>query len=487
MSCRKVDVEVVVIDHDDVIDLCGSDGDDVEADDEASLRTKRPARSTSSPHTRTRNTDHCRVRITNPTKDCSVRRCRIDHLRADRCIITNDIIPLLVNIQDATVTVTPPMTDMTSTGTKNSIINTNTMTMGIAVTSSVTMMHIQQLDKFSCGYRNLQMLLSAIVPLLNPTAHLYFTKHNHQHQQQQQQHPQQQRRGDQIPSLDQIQQSFEALWAAGYDPNGARHYNYKLLHQPKWIGAVEVANYLSYYHIDATVIEFITCPESRSLLAPFCVSYFTKQCHCSHIVPTCPYYGTDETAASISGTSSSSTATTSRTIARTILQHIERGGHGLQDREVVIPACACPVVPLYLQWKGHSVSIIGVEWCTTNTTDITYNYKVSSTVVTNLLILDPKSNGENIIQTLQRHARCIQKPQHHTQPRQKETKYIPQQQFPSSIRLPMSKVLYQDCQIVLVGTTKSCTILEQEHMKLQNVHSMIAAEDAVRKVRLRQL
>lgn len=124
-----------------------------------------------------------------------------------------------------------------------------------------TLQHIQQKDSWSCGYRNLQMLLSALLPLL-PDHHVYWNDHP--------------RDGTtiEIPSLPALQHCLEESWRQGYDPAGARYYQHQIVGKSKWLGAVEVTSLLNYFGIDATVVQFIKCTSSRQLLGPFCEAYF---------------------------------------------------------------------------------------------------------------------------------------------------------------------------------------------------------------------
>jgi hypothetical protein len=266
------------------------------------------------------------------------------------------------------------------------------------------------------------MLLSAILPDLS------------------QRQPQPQRHS--LPSLDEIQASLDELWSKGYDRIGAEHYHYRIRQQSQWIGAVEVANYLSYqYRIDATVVEFILCHKSRSLLSSFCKSYFAKQSPTQHI-SSCPYschYNDTDVAAN-----------TTSEITRDILQSIERGTPSWcngTDENLVIPTCNCPTVPLYLQWNGHSVTIIGIELHTNH-----------------LIILDPKCNGSNI----------------------KKALLQPRSPLPSVMRLSMSKLIHRDCQIILTSTNSTLSQYQLDQIRRNNVPSMTAANDVVTKIRSEQ-
>lgn len=96
---------------------------------------------------------------------------------------------------------------------------------------SFYLLHIQQRDKWSCGFRNLQMLLVTLVPSL-PPEHIYFDNGSWNGQ------------AFRVPSLQQLQASLERSWRAGYDPDGARHYQNRILGKNSKIGAVEVSTTL---------------------------------------------------------------------------------------------------------------------------------------------------------------------------------------------------------------------------------------------------
>jgi Peptidase family C78 len=348
----------------------------------------------------------------------------------DTAIATNGIVPLLLKYCS---------NDNDSDNSQPTVVVVSTTS-----SSSSGMLHIQQKDKWSCGYRNLQMLLSAILPELSSQPPPLL----HQQQQQQQWFC--------LPSLYDIQVSLEELWSRGYDRMGAEHYHYRIKNQRQWIGAVEVANYLSYqYRIDTTVIEFIVCHESRSLLSSFCRSYFTKQSPTQH-VSTCPYC-TDFNDLDASTVYSVSTWT----MAQDILQSIEHGtlSSGMNTNvrnmndNIVVPTCTCPTLPLYLQWNGHSVTIIGME--------LHDNH---------LLILDPKCNGSNIKKAL------LQTPPPPPQQQQRPL-------LPSVLRLSISDLIHKDCQIIVTSTAKTLSQVQLEHIQRNNIPSIIAANDAVTKLR----
>lgn len=255
---------------------------------------------------------------------------------------------------------------------------------------SFYLLHIQQRDKWSCGFRNLQMLLVTLVPSL-PPEHIYFDNGSWNGQ------------AFRVPSLQQLQASLERSWRAGYDPDGAQHYQNRILGKNSKIGAVEVSTTLSFMSIDSVVVQFITCPESRGKLGPFCSTYFGKEADC------CPFCRTVAIPSCL-------------TIAKQVVNSTCR----------IVPSarrskrCGCPVIPLYLQWEGHSVTIIGVE-----------ESKIGLPL--NLLVLDP----------LQRSA---------------TTRGAILRQRLTPLRLALQPLSRKDCQVVL-ASPRDLSPLDSEQRK----------------------
>jgi hypothetical protein len=201
------------------------------------------------------------------------------------------------------------------------------------ITSNDTSKIVQfvgQKDDWSCGYRNLQMLLSALLPHL-PEDHIFHTKYP--------------RRSDQftIPSLNQIQSVIESAWRDGFDPDGAAHFRHNLRGKRCFIGAVEVYSVLTFWGIDATIIQFIRCPESREELPRFIKSYFSK----SLGRQACPF---------CSAKGDFSTTCSATEFANRLLTSASNDKGHPGNRK-----CQCPPMPLYFQWEGHSVTIVGVD------------------------------------------------------------------------------------------------------------------------------
>lgn len=203
--------------------------------------------------------------------------------------------------------------------------------------SSDVVQFIRQKDKWSCGFRNMQMMLSAVLPHL-PADHLFFQKFPHR------------RDHVSIPSLQQIQRAFEEAWIVGFDPRGADHFQNKMVGKRSWIGAIEVSSVLSYWGIDSTVVQFIRCRESRQQLPRYIRAYFSK-CLGTEACPFCSHYCNPAQ----SGTSSVEVGAT--LCAEQLLQFSSRCIDGFPMEG----ECKCPLLPLYLQWEGHSVTIVGMD------------------------------------------------------------------------------------------------------------------------------
>ncbi|GAX09375.1 hypothetical protein FisN_6Lh251 [Fistulifera solaris] len=335
------------------------------SDDESEMRrSKRPRTTLSSP----------------PTSPPSKRRRRREVLLYlnDDCVVTEGLMELLMRMPQVRCCVTQP---------------------------SFYPFHIQQNDKWSCGFRNLQMIMTFMIPYL-PKDHSFL------------QYTTPLSSSYEIPSVLQWQQSMEAAWNEGFDADGGQHYRLKIVGKAVWIGAVEVASVLAFGGIDATVVQFIRCAASRRQLMPFCVTYFQRHyCHC-HDDSTNPC--------------------SSLELVRHLLQETEMSKKSSQPES----SCKCDIPPLYLQWKGHSVCVVGYEVET----------QANGTLFHHLLAFDPMKRGSVLTKSLQRNDL---KP----------------------FRVDHAKLERQDCQVVLCSTrTLPASVRECIKHRLQTA---TAAERAV--------
>ena len=275
--------------------------------------------------------------------------------------------------------------------------------------------HIQQKDKFSCGYRNTQMLLAALCNWLSPD-HPYFALSN--------QHVREASPSGlfAIPSLQTLQRMMESGWAIGLDPEGAAHFSGSIVGKTSWIGAAEVWSLFAYWKMDACLVQFIKCHESRRLLGFFCAAYcsprFSSAClHCSR----------------------------GRIKSRSFVEQLLKCAEQTRLERVVqskkssnIPAkssCSCLILPLYLQWQGHSVTVVGVE-------------SDSKGLPRNLIVLDPLAEGNQYKQDWSR-------------------------RYPPKARVPLAKVERKDCQLIVVSPFAA------NH---RQINAVTAASEAVQRV-----
>jgi hypothetical protein len=217
-----------------------------------------------------------------------------------------------------------------------------------------------------------------------------------------------------VPSLRQIETTLEQSWKAGFDPPGARHYGHKIVGRQSEIGAVEVSSVMSYWGLDSAVVQFLACRESRELLPKFVRAYFAQALG----KEGCPFC------------SSGSPRPKSIACAEELLQFAS-----IPDDLQMERACDCPLLPLYLQWEGHSVTVVGCDGDDS------------------LLIFDPGESGFEIKKDLE------------------------MRKVPSAVRLSVKPLLEKDVQLILCSTCSLTQADKQSRRKRPSVAT--AADDAV--------
>lgn len=207
--------------------------------------------------------------------------------------------------------------------------------------------HFEQRDKWSCGYRNVQMLMSCLLPYMDPVLHPYCALV-----------------GDaKVPSLLRIQEQLEMAWSSGFDPAGAQHFNNSLANTQKKIGAIEVLSLLNYWYIDATAIQFSGHHKRQKLIFPFIYYYFTTRGG-----TVFPGQCDNESQNNSSNTNSESWKQSMK-IFKLLKQRDYKkdlaSTSSLSSGDDNDLASNCHsnnfVQPLYLQWEGHSITIVGIE------------------------------------------------------------------------------------------------------------------------------
>lgn len=257
-------------------------------------------------------------------------------------------------------------------------------------------LHYQQRDKWSCGFRNMQMVLSALLPRMRAD-HRYFSMDNGQT-------GPRQRRGSgggsggvnrRVPTLYHLQSYLEHSWSDGFDPRGARHFGHRIrgrTGRSSWIGAVEVSSLLSYFGVDSAVVQFIQTPKSRALLGDFVRSYFERKVGYDGCYACC-------SALSFGPTAMKTVSPLSSTqVASELMQFAAmRKSAGDGNSDVAVECCRCPVPPLYLQWEGHSVTVVG---CSEQKGFSNFGGGVRGGSY-DLLVFDPMRSGSAIKERLQ--------------------------------------------------------------------------------------
>ncbi|KAL9183355.1 hypothetical protein ACHAXT_005142 [Thalassiosira profunda] len=189
-------------------------------------------------------------------------------------------------------------------------------------------LHYLQGDNWSCGFRNLQMLISGMMPTLTPI----FPR---------------------VPTVREIQRTMETLWSRGWDKRNADHHQSSLAGKTTWIGTVEVWSYLSFMRVDAIIVQFIKTPESRAMLGKFAWAYFGRAC--GQFGCACGGRGSG-------GNRLAAPLMCSAEYADQLLRKVSDPGANAKAGEgASVPRCDCSLPPLYLQWEGHSVTVVGVR------------------------------------------------------------------------------------------------------------------------------
>ena len=270
-------------------------------------------------------------------------------------------------------------------------------------------LHYTQQDKWTCGFRNLQMLISSMPTNITNTIF-----------------------PEGIPTLHELQTSFELLWAEGFDPNGANHHNFKMVGKSgkcSWIGAVEVWSYLVFRGIDATVVQFANTMRNRSAVGPFVWAYFSR------LGPDCDCH---------SGQGSRSQKV-SYQYTNELIQAAKQIQSSTEETPCLI-SCSCTLCPLYLQWSGHSVTIVGIR----RERIITSNTGIPS-MRYHLIVFDPQKNGDMLRNKLT--SELSKGPEHDRQPN-----------CLNFMELSTEKLLSKDTQILL-STARVISDQERERCK----------------------
>lgn len=276
----------------------------------------------------------------------------------------------------------------------------------VFISNETGVVHISQSDSWSCGYRCAQMVLSYLLPLLKQQKESWSavngayevidltmdeiplkidpTGHSTQAQSALLSSV------DVPPVISTIQEDMEKSWAEGFDPRGAAHYKYRIRNSNARIGAVEVATLLRYWLLDATIVQFVKVASSRRMLGPFVWTYFAintlsnRQEENVHQVQT----------------------------AADILKLAQQRRKVQDSRQLNSNINSSACCPLYLQWEGHSVLVVGIESCYVKESCNQKTMKKSKLLDSmalpkdpgyNLLVFDPSNNCCSLMSALKRY------------------------------------------------------------------------------------
>jgi len=318
------------------------------------------------------------------------------------------------------------------------------------------LIHCGQSDQWSCGYQNMQMLLASLLPLLskehayfkrNPTISIYSNEKPNQIL---------------IPSISEIQQQMEYSWNANFDPEGAKHFSRAIYKTMKKVGAVEVASLLSFWYLDATVLQFARTKESRQCLVSFVWGYFLS--HDKRQMTSVPINDVEIIDVDdIPKPSESSSYQIALDILAQICpqkiktNHNQTGKQILSMTSTTIPSktkmfSKDESLPLFLQWEGHSVTVIGIEY---NDTITDAKNMIPHPILTSpkelhkiyLLVLDPLQSMTRVV-----HER-----------KEKESHTNKNNPLLQTLRLSIRKLIRNDCQLIVSSTQSLGDVIRLRH------------------------
>mmetsp|Transcript_3943 Transcript_3943/g.9991 ORF Transcript_3943/g.9991 Transcript_3943/m.9991 type:complete len:494 (+) Transcript_3943:99-1580(+) len=256
--------------------------------------------------------------------------------------------------------------------------------------------HYLQSDNWGCGFRNLQMLISSMMPTLSSVF------------------------PEGVPSVEDIQRTMEILWRHGFDLRNAKHHKHSLVGKKTWIGTVEVWSYLSFMRVDSIIIQFIKTKDNRGMLGKFIWAYFNRIC--GDVGCSCKCHDTT------AGKRLASPSVKSSEYAAALLENISKSNRNKQK-------CNCSLPPLYLQWDGHSVTVVGIQRICSNKEEHP-SFK--------LIIFCPQKNGASIKGILAKEF-AIRR----TSREKSKTSIINDKFVSSVVELPLTKLREKDCQVLL--------------------------------------
>ncbi|GAA5856437.1 hypothetical protein JCM8547_008743 [Rhodosporidiobolus lusitaniae] len=184
---------------------------------------------------------------------------------------------------------------------------------------------------WGCGYKNAQMIFSSLrhlpcyASLFSPTSPSSSLSAP----------------GDRfmpIPTIREFQEITEKAWGAGQDPVGRSHFNGHLVGSRRWIGTTEVYTVLVWMGVNVKMVDFPKMPAGGEGTHQALVRWITN------------YFSSPAQTPSSSASTSSTPSTSPPRNAFSVLQSSGGSSIHLTRKQ-----------PLYLQHRGHSRTVVGIE------------------------------------------------------------------------------------------------------------------------------
>lgn len=211
-----------------------------------------------------------------------------------------------------------------------------------------------------------------------------------------------------------------------------------------------IRSYLSFKRVDSIIVQFIKREENRALLGKFVWAYFNRICGAFGCSYCCSSDDDDDDDEDKKWCRLASPVMYASEYAETILRAVEKPyfdmnmqGEGVDSYQRKYQRkCKCSIPPLYLQWDGHSVTVVGVKRLDNGG----HGHPPSYT----LLIFCPQKKLGSMKVPL---ARELEQIRHSSSERSRPTSLESTEHFGprvnSLIELSAKKLLQKDCQILL--------------------------------------
>lgn len=165
-------------------------------------------------------------------------------------------------------------------------------------------------------------------------------------------------------------------------------------------------SYLSYMRVDSIIVQFIKTSQNRALLGRFVWAYFNRVCHTPFGCSSC--HDGHDTMQRSGGGCAEKEDQDSTPLASPILTSLEYADHILREitqsnnnvnkgEEQQQQRCRCSIPPLYLQWEGHSVTVVGIKRM--DCTSTIHRYRSESSPppeLISLIVFCPQKNVSNV-------------------------------------------------------------------------------------------